>query len=327
MTMLPPGLNRLDTVEGAGIEAANALASDRRNLVIGYVFALLGALTFSSKSIFIKLAYAEGIGVEALLALRMLLALPVYLGIGALSLRDRRRTGVGLPSAELFLKAVLIGALGYWVASYLDFLSLSLISAQFNVLFLLTYPLFVVIFGAVLFGFPVQWRALVAFAIAYLGLAVIFFSKLDTAGNDAILGTGYVLAASVAFALYLLFAKDVIAKIGPRLFTCVTMTAVAAMAIGQFLIVAPISSLAISPAGLAYSALLAIVATVVPTFFLNAALQRISAQANATFGMLTPVVAILMAAVILGEVLTLRDMIGTVLVIGGVGWFTLGGRR
>lgn len=301
--------------------------ADSRSLTLGYVFAILGALTFSSKAIFIKLAYAEGMGVEPLLALRMMLALPVYLAIGAMSLRDRRRRGEGLPDRVLFLKAVAIGALGYWVAMYLDFAGLSLIPAQFNVLILMTYPLFVVIFGAVIFRFPVQVRAVIAFTVAYVGLAVIFSGRFGSADGKMLLGAGLVLGAAVAFALYMLFAKEVIGRMGARLFTCVTMVAVSVLAIGQFLIVDPISALSITQEAWIYTILLAVVSTIFPTFLLNAALQHISAQANSTIGMLSPVAAILLAFVVLGEVLTARDMVGAALVIGGVGWFTLGARK
>jgi drug/metabolite transporter (DMT)-like permease len=76
-----------------------------------------------------------------------------------------------------------------------------------------------------------------------------------------------------------------------------------------------------------YGLLLAVGATVLPSFLLNAALQRISAQANATIGTLSPVVTILLAVAILAEPFTWLDAAGTALVLAGVGWFTLGGRR
>jgi drug/metabolite transporter (DMT)-like permease len=321
MTLTPVEQQPIATV------ATLAPASAGRDVVIGYVFAILGAVSFSSKAIIIKLAYGEGVGVETLLALRMLFALPVYVAIGALSLRDRRRTGRGLPGTDLVVKAVLIGALGYWGASYLDFSSLDRLPAQFNVLILLTYPLFVVVFGALFFRLPVQSRAVAAFAISYMGIALIFFGKAGAMGGDIALGAGLALGAAILFALYMLFARSVIVSMGSRLFTCITMVAVSVMAIGQFLLVEPVSALAVTPAALGYVLLLAVVATLLPTFLLNAALQRVSAQANATIGTLSPVATILMAVVILGEALSPRDMIGAVLVIGGVGWFTIGGRR
>ena len=46
--------------------------------------------------------------------------------------------------------------LGYWFASYTDFLGLVYISAQFERLILFTYPAFVVLFGALFFGQPMR---------------------------------------------------------------------------------------------------------------------------------------------------------------------------
>ena len=310
----------------AAPEAASQAAA-ARSLLIGYVFAAIGAILFSAKGIIIKLAYEEGVNAETLLALRMIFSLPVYFLIGGLSVRDRLRRGEALPSVTLVIKAGLIGALGYWFASYMDFLSLELISAQFERLILFTYPLFTVLFGALFFKQPIQGRVLAAFALSYIGLAVIFTAQFSTMGNDVVVGAGFVLLAAASFALYQLFAKGAISRIGPRLFTCFAMTAAGAMAIGQFLIMEPVSLLAVTPVLLGYGVLLAIGATVIPSFFLNAALQRISAQANATIGTVSPVVTIVLAVFILGEVLTTRDMIGTALVLGGVGWFTLGGRK
>jgi drug/metabolite transporter (DMT)-like permease len=298
-----------------------------REVMVGYVFAAIGAVLFSAKGIIVKLAYAEGIDAETLLALRMLLSLPIYFVIGGLSVRDRFRRGASLPASPLMIQAALIGALGYWFASYMDFRGLALISAQFERLILFTYPLFVVVLGALFFKQPIVRRVLLAFGLSYAGLALIFTAKVQTMGADASLGAAFVTASALAFALYQLLAKQVIGKIGPRLFTCIAMSAAGAAAIVQFLLLEPLSALVVTPLVLGYGVMLAIGSTVIPSFFLNAALQRITPQANATIGMLSPVATIIMAIFILGEVLTLRDTIGTALVLGGIGWFTLGGRK
>ena len=60
---------------------------------------------------------------------------------------------------------------------------------------------------------------------------------------------------------------------------------------------------------------------------MNAALHRISAQANAVIGTLSPIATIVLAAAILGEMMTGTEWIGAVLIIAGVGWFTLMERR
>jgi drug/metabolite transporter (DMT)-like permease len=95
----------------------------------------------------------------------------------------------------------------------------------------------------------------------------------------------------------------------------------------QFFLTHPASTLIVSSRVYLLSLFLAIGATVLPSFFLNAALHRISAQANATVGTLSPVATILLAVLILGEHLTIADVLGTMLVLLGVGWFTLSERR
>ncbi len=291
---------------------------------LGYLFALIGALLFSTKSIIIKLAYQDTIDAVTLLTLRMAVAVPVYLVIGGHALVERRRQGKPMPSRGQVIRAMLVGLLGYWFASYVDFFGLEFISAQFERLILFTYPLFVVLFGAAFFGQPIRLKAVAAIGVSYLGLALIFTEKLSVVGSNVAIGAGLVFAAAVAFALYQLLAKKVIAEMGPRLFTCIAMSGAALGVFVQFLLTHSPETLIVGPrlAGLALA--IGIGATVLPSFFLNAALHRIPAQANATIGTLSPVMTIFLAVMILGEKLTVLDIFGTALVLAGVGWFTLG---
>jgi drug/metabolite transporter (DMT)-like permease len=294
---------------------------------MGFAFAAAGALLFSTKAIAIKLAYRESIDAETLLALRMILALPFYGAIGLHSLRDRRLKGRGLPSARLVALTLGVGLLGYWVSSYLDFLGLEYISAQIERLILFTYPLFVVIFGTLFFGQRISRRALVAVGISYAGLVVIFGQNAITGGKAGIVGGVFVLAAAIVFAFYQLFAKSLIGIIGPRLFTCIAMSGAAAGALVQFFLTHPPADLLVSGRVWLISIYLAIGATVLPSFFNNAALHRISAQANATIGNLSPVATIILAWLVLSEMLTPLAWLGTALVLAGVGWFTVAERK
>ena len=55
---------------------------DRRSLITGYLLVAAGSAMFSSKAIFIKLAYLERFDSLLILAWRMVFALPVFLGRG-----------------------------------------------------------------------------------------------------------------------------------------------------------------------------------------------------------------------------------------------------
>jgi drug/metabolite transporter (DMT)-like permease len=294
---------------------------------LGYVFAAVGAILFSTKAVAIKLAYRDNVDAETLLALRMILSLPFYFVIGGWSLRDRLAKGGPLPAGRLVLAAAGTGLLGYWLASYLDFLGLEYVTAQIERMILFTYPIFVVIFGALFFGQKITRRIVVAIAISYSGLAVIFGHSIVEGGENALIGGLLVLGCAIAFAFYQLFAKDLITVIGPRLFTCIAMTGAAVGAILQFLVTHPASGLMVSGQVWLISLFIAVGSTVLPSFFLNAALHRISAQANATIGTVSPVATILLAWAILGETMTPLAWLGTALVMVGVGWFTLGGRK
>jgi len=311
-----------------GLEAqAAGTAAQLRQTWAGYAFGAAGAALFSTKAIIIKLAYAEGINAETLLALRMALSLPFFAAVGLIAVRDRWGRGIALPERGLVVRAGAVGLLGYWFASYTDFLGLLFISAQFERLILFTYPAFVVLLGAWLFGQAIDRRALIGIGISYAGLMLIFATKLDELGADVAKGAGLVLMAAVSFALYQLLAKKVIEEVGPGLFTCIAMSAAAMAALLQFALTQPLASLIVGPQLLFYGVLIAVGATVLPSFLLNMALQKISAQANATIATLSPVVTILLAVTILGEVLTASDVGGTVLVIAGVGFFTLAARK
>lgn len=294
---------------------------------VGYALAAAGAILFSAKGVIIKFAYAEGVDTETLLALRMALSVPIYAAIGLLALA---RTG--RPAAldmRLGTAIFFIGLLGYWFASYTDFLGLVYISAPFERLILFTYPLFTVLLGAAFFGQPFKAKALAAFGLSYAGLALVFAKDVETTGYDAVLtGTLLVLSSAVAFALYQLLAKPRIGLVGPKLFTCLAMSAAGVGAIVQFFLIRDLSVVAgLSARAWVIALILATVGTVLPSFFLSAALSRISAQANAVIGTVSPVATLILAALLLDEQVTAVDVAGAALVLAGVGWFTLTERR
>ncbi len=292
----------------------------------GMLFAAAGAILFSTKAIAIKLAYEEPIDAETLLALRMIISLPVFVFIGAWSVLDRRREGRGFPGWRLIFGTIILGLVGFWLSSYFDFLGLEYISAQLERLILFTYPVFVVIFGALFFRQPISRRAVIAIGISYAGLVTVLSQDLAEGGDGIVTGSLLVLACAIMFALYQLFAKDYISQIGPRLFTCIAMSAGAAGAIGQFFLTHPPSMLHVSGRTWTLAAFIAIGSTVLPSFLMSAALHRIPAQTNAAIGTLSPIVTIILAWAILGEAMTLIGWLGTALVIAGIGWFTLAER-
>ena len=90
----------------------------------GIALALVGVLAFSVRPILIKLAYAYVTDPVTLIALRMVFSLPFFAATAFWVRRDTARPALARRDwwAVLFL-----GFLGYYLASFLDFLGLQYI--------------------------------------------------------------------------------------------------------------------------------------------------------------------------------------------------------
>ncbi len=303
------------TAESATVAAANPLPW------LGYVFTALGAALFSSKAIFIKLAYLEKSDAALMLALRMMMSLPFFLGVGLYALYLHRRAGRPYPSRRIVALACLNGFIGYYIAAYLDFAGLTFITAQLERLVLFTYPVFVMLLGWLFFQGRITLRGMIGAAITYSGLALIFSSGISADGRNAVIGTILVLGAALAFALYQLLAKNLISTLGSTLFTAIAMSSAGVASLVHYGIVSHGVSPAVSWNYVMLVAGCAFFATVLPSFLINAGLGRITPQASSMISTISPLVTIILAVIFLGEAFTLIDAIGTALIVLGVGFY------
>ncbi|NOZ10228.1 MAG: EamA family transporter [Gammaproteobacteria bacterium] len=110
--------------------------------------ALAGALGFSAKAVLVKLAYQYGTRVDAvtIMTVRMLLALPFFLFVALWAGRHARLSRLILRDK---IAIFVLGFLGYYLASYLDFSGLAYISAGLERMILFVYPTLVVVILAV----------------------------------------------------------------------------------------------------------------------------------------------------------------------------------
>ncbi|HFC05654.1 MAG TPA: EamA family transporter, partial [Rhizobiales bacterium] len=190
---------------------------DRTGVMLG----IIGAAMFSTKPILIKFIYEYGVDTSTLMALRMAFSLPFYLGFAVIAYRQRRRDHITTDySARTLVITAIIGVFGYYVASFLDLEGLTRITAQFERLILFTYPVFVAILSAFFLDIKFTRPTLVSLALTYTGLFVIFSHDMRSFGDQVLSGALMVLAAAAVFAGYVVFSKDLIDKLGSRLFTC-----------------------------------------------------------------------------------------------------------
>ena len=288
---------------------------------IGYALAFGGAALFSTKGIFIKLAFAQGVSTEATLALRMLVALPVYLVILVSLLRRNRHLRTLLTPGRV-LAAMAVGSLGYYLSSYLDFAGLAFVSAQYERLVLFTYPFFVLLFGVWFFGDRMNWMLIPAMLLSYGGLLVIFAWNLTVRPDGLLLGTLLVLGSALTFAFYQHLAKRQMQVLGSALFTCVGMSTAAVLAVTQSLVVdGPATYASFTPYVWFLGLMLGIFGTVLPSFLLNTAISRIGPRATSSTATFGPIITILLAVLVLGEDFTLFHALGTAMVLLGAWLF------
>jgi drug/metabolite transporter (DMT)-like permease len=255
--------------------------------------------------------------------LRMAFSVPFYAIIGAHSWKSRVARGEPTFSKRLLANAALVGLLGFYVSSYLDFAGLQYLSAQFERLILMTYPAFVALLGAAFFGARVTAGSFAALAISYSGIVFIFATGATAKGDNAMLGAALVFGASFTYALYNLLARPLLAQIGTNIFTSITALAACAGVLLHFMTERSLLDLTALPARtVALTAVMAVASTVLPSFMLTAALNRVGAQAVSMIGTISPVSTIILAMAILGEPFTVADATGTALVIAGIATFT-----
>jgi len=285
---------------------------------IGPLCAVLGVLGFSFKAILIKLAYRDyPVDAITLLTLRMLYAAPLFLAMAAWA---QRAPGAPATSRADWMRLIWLGCIGYYLASLLDFMGLQYITASLERLVLFLYPTVVVLLSALLLGQPVTRRAAAALVLSYAGIALVFWHDLRITGNTGatLTGGGLVFASAILYALYLVQAGGVIARLGSTRFICWAMLASTVFIVAQFLLTRPVAALAVPRSIHAISLAMAVFSTVLPTWLIAESIRRMGANSASLVGSLGPVFTIGLGAMILGEPIHAIQLAGAALVLGGV---------
>lgn len=283
--------------------------------VAGLALAIGGVVFFSLRPIFIKLAYAYVTDPVTLLALRMVFSVPFFI-TAALWVRGGP---AHRPLAGHELAAVAgLGILSYYGASFLDFIALQYIPAGLGRLLLFTYPTIVVLLSAAFLGKRVTRREIVALALTYAGLALVFEQSLQDEHRNLWLGAALAFGSSICYALYLVAGAEVITRVGSVRFTAYAMTAASVACILQFFALRPLSALDLPAPVYAYAIAMAVVSTAVPVFMTSEALRRVGANTVAIIGALGPVTTIAFGWLGLEEIMAPLQLVGSLLVLIGV---------
>ncbi len=285
------------------------------DVFLGVIFALLAAVGFSAKAILVKLAYFDRVDAVTLLALRMAFSAPFFIGVG-LWVSHRHAEPLNTHDRLLVLG---LGLVGYYLASYLDFLGLQYISAGLERLILFLYPTMTVILAAVVFRRRITAKIIAAMALSYAGIGLVFLHDVGVNKSDGVMmGVALVFASTLSYSIYLVGAGHAIARIGALRFTAYASLVASVACVLQFAVTRPLSALDLPLRVYELSIAMAIFSTVLPVFLLSFAIRRIGSGSASLIGTVGPVSTIYMAYVFLGESISLLQISGSLLVLAGV---------
>lgn len=304
------------------------LVSPSSRRLAGILLACIGAILFAAKAVVVKLTYRYGIDSVTVIAFRMLFSAPFFAAVAWWQAGKARRGELPVLTRRECALIWGMGLLGYYLSSFLDFLGLQYVSAGLERLVLFLSPSMVVLISACWFRRPVSRRQWFSMLLCYAGVVLVFAHDLggrEGADGKVWLGSLYVFGSALAYAIYLSCTGELVKRVGATRLVAYAMLVSSLACVLQFFFVHPAILLLQQPAGVyGYSIIHAVFNTVLPVFMLMWAVALVGAPTASLLGMVGPVSVLFLAAWLLGEPITLVQLLGTVLVLGGV--FVLSGR-
>jgi drug/metabolite transporter (DMT)-like permease len=274
---------------------------------------LASGAAFGTMAIFGKLAYGEGATVATLLAIRFAFAAVAFWAVvlaggGRRELRGSGRRDVGI--------ALALGACGYAVQAGCFFAALTRIDASLLSLLLYTYPAIVAGAAVALGRERIDGRRVAALLLASSGLVLV----LAGAGTGALdpIGAALGLGAACVYTTYILVSEGVAGRMRPMALSAIVCSgATVSLTLGG----AALGELrpgALTAAGWGWLACLGAVSTVAAIGLFFAGLRRVGPTAASILSTVEPVVTVVLAAIVFGELLGPVQLLGGALVLAAV---------
>ena len=296
-------------------------AAQKNKLTSGLLLAAVGSIAFSGQAIIVKLAYRHGIDAVTLLMLRMLFAFPLFLAMALWAGR-----GQAAMTRQDWFGIVGLGFTGYYLSSYLDFLGLEYISASFERLILYLNPTLVLVLGWWVYQRQINPRQVLAMAVSYSGVLLVFAHELSWTGANVWLGSGLVFCSAVTYAIYLTYSGQLVHRLGSLRLAGWASSVACIFCLVQFALFRPLSLDGVAPQVLGLSLLNAIACTVLPVLLVMMAIERIGPGLTAQTGMIGPMSTVSLGVLLLDEPFNGWIITGTILVVSGVFWVTRAAR-
>lgn len=283
---------------------------------LSIILASLGAILFAAKAIVVKFSYQYGATADVVLTLRMVFSLPIFW----LAVWWNQRATLPQPLLRKdVIKVFAIGLLGYFLSSYLDFLGLHYISAGLERVILYLTPAIVLVLSKFFLKKEIDRRQYWAMVVAYLGIMMVFMHDIEFNNHGAIvLGSILVFLAAVVYSVYLIFAGELVGRVGSiRLVALASASATVATCIQSVVLGA--DQLFVQQPEVYYFALInALFCTFMPMLFIMMAVNRIGSSLTAQAGNIGPVGTAFLGWYFLNEPVSALQLAGIAVVLIGI---------
>ena len=280
----------------------------------GAVLILLSACAFGAMGVFGKLAYDEGATVGTLLSVRFVLAALVSWAVlcatraGVVEVRAVHRRDT--------LLALGLGACGYAGQAGGYFSALERIDASLLSLLVYTYPCVVAVAAVALGRDRLDARRVAALALTSGGL-VLVVAGAGTGALDPV-GVALGIGTALVYSAYVLTSERVAARMSPRVLAALVCTGAGATLSVAAVLLGELRLGELRAAGWLWLACLALVSTVFAVGLFFAGLRRVGPTRASILSNVEPLVAVVLAMLVFGEVLSAVQLGGGALILAGV---------
>ncbi|HQR40489.1 MAG TPA: DMT family transporter [Blastocatellia bacterium] len=268
---------------------------------VGRIEVVTAAAGYGFLGVFGKQAYAAGLGPGEFLTMRFAVAaaiLWVYVLIARREILFWERKRV--------LMCAALGVFGYALFTSLYFRALKDLSASLTSLLLYTFPVIVTVAARLLFKEPIGWKRGVALPVVAAGLVMLLWGDMAVRNWGAVV---LALGSAVFYATYILASSRWLRGVDSMAAGLYIMTAAT---IALFLVAHPSMEQVRGLGTSAWMAVggIAVISTLGPLVLFLKGLDKLSSPEASILSLVEPMMAVLSAAVLLGERLSLVQLVG-----------------
>ncbi len=286
--------------------------------VRGIIYTILSAVIFGIMPILARLAYEGGVNAFTLVFLRSffsLLMLLTYLIIKKVNFKVNK---------EQIKTLIILGILGYTMTTLTLFMSYNYVSVGLATTLHFIYPVVVTLISILLFKENIYFSKIIALILSGIGIYLLIGND---GGNGSVKGIILSLASGIFYSYYLLGVAY--SKI--KTLNSFVLTFYLSLIASVFLFIVGVFteelSFNMSSKAWGISGIIAFFTSIMAVILLQTGIKMIGASTASILSTFEPIVGIILGVLILNETITIRIIVGVILVMFSVIILTFGGKR